>query len=592
MAVNDIVPPHLAVQAMRDNGYKNAAYAIAELVDNSIEAGATDVTVCLAESVEQLSQRQRVRIQEIGILDNGNGMGPEVLQMALQFGNGTHLLKAAQTGIGKFGMGLPASSISQCSRVDVYTWTDGLDSVHHTYLDIDEIKTKKQIGIPEPKKSSLPSHLRKLKVDLGLSGTYVQWSKLDRLQWKTARAVEINSEFLIGRMYRHFLVGDRVRIRFYAFDLATPGSTGTTRITAARPNDPLYLMSGTSTPDPYGDQPMFAPYFEDRTIMIPFEGADHPVRIRASIADQEARKGRNAGSTPYGKHAARNVGVSIVRSDRELELNESWCIPYDPRERWWGIEISFGPGLDEFFGVTNNKQYARHLNRVTIDDYLEDSGLTETALREKMEQENSPEYHRIRLSDEIHELAVALRGAIKVQKVGTDGEGRRQFEDERHATDVTRQRKDEGFAGESDRDEDLPDDEKEKVLTESIKRLVGDAAAAASLAKDVVAGDLKYVVVPSASDSPAFFTVQKMVGKLVLSLNTDHPAYSHLIEVLDEPDGETERTVKERLDSARSALRLLLMAWARYEDELTGSRKREARDVRVDWGRVARQFLE
>ena len=40
---HDIVPVHLAVQAMRDNGYKNAAYAIAELMDNSIQAGATQV---------------------------------------------------------------------------------------------------------------------------------------------------------------------------------------------------------------------------------------------------------------------------------------------------------------------------------------------------------------------------------------------------------------------------------------------------------------------------------------------------------------------------------------------------------------------
>ncbi len=30
---HDIVPVHLVVQAMRDNGYKNAAYALAELID-------------------------------------------------------------------------------------------------------------------------------------------------------------------------------------------------------------------------------------------------------------------------------------------------------------------------------------------------------------------------------------------------------------------------------------------------------------------------------------------------------------------------------------------------------------------------------
>lgn len=43
MANHDIVPAHLVVKAMRDSGYKNAAYAIAELMDNSIQAGATKV---------------------------------------------------------------------------------------------------------------------------------------------------------------------------------------------------------------------------------------------------------------------------------------------------------------------------------------------------------------------------------------------------------------------------------------------------------------------------------------------------------------------------------------------------------------------
>jgi hypothetical protein len=34
------------------------------------------------------------------------------------------------------------------------------------------------------------------------------------------------------------------------------------------------------------------------------------------------------------------------------------------------------------------------------------------------------------------------------------------------------------------------------------------------------------------------------------------------------------------------------MAWARYEDELDGKRKENAIDTRIDWGRVARRFLE
>jgi hypothetical protein len=88
---HDIVPTHLAVQAMRDNGYKNAAYALAELMDNAIQAGASQVELLCGERKEQGEVRKRSRIEQIAVLDNGCGMDANVLRLALQFGNGTHL---------------------------------------------------------------------------------------------------------------------------------------------------------------------------------------------------------------------------------------------------------------------------------------------------------------------------------------------------------------------------------------------------------------------------------------------------------------------------------------------------------------------
>ena len=38
----NILSPELTVQALRDSGYRNTAYAIAELIDNSIDAGADE----------------------------------------------------------------------------------------------------------------------------------------------------------------------------------------------------------------------------------------------------------------------------------------------------------------------------------------------------------------------------------------------------------------------------------------------------------------------------------------------------------------------------------------------------------------------
>ena len=48
----NIVPASLAVKAMRDSGYKNAAYAIAELVNNAVQAGASTVEILCQEDEE------------------------------------------------------------------------------------------------------------------------------------------------------------------------------------------------------------------------------------------------------------------------------------------------------------------------------------------------------------------------------------------------------------------------------------------------------------------------------------------------------------------------------------------------------------
>lgn len=75
-------------------------------------------------------------------------------------------------------------------------------------------------------------------------------------------------------------------------------------------------------------------------------------------------------------------------------------------------------------------------------------------------------------------------------------------------------------------------------------------------------------------------------------MSTGHPAYKHLVECLDKNvENVPAEQLRERLQNASDGLRLLLTAWARYEDEQPDGREREAvRDARADWGRVARQF--
>ena len=78
-----------------------------------------------------------------------------------------------------------------------------------------------------------------------------------------------------------------------------------------------------------------------------------------------------------------------------------------------------------------------------------------------------------------------------------------------------------------------------------------------------------------------------------LTLNTSHPAYHNLVEILeDDVEGASPETLRERLKNALDGLKLLLTAWARYEDEQPdGTRREIAQETRTDWGRVARNFL-
>ena len=596
-----IVPPHLAVKAMRDNGYKNAAHALAELMDNAIQAGASRVELLCGEVEVLVDERRRSRVTQIAVLDNGSGMDADVLRLALQFGNGTHLTTDTQHGIGRFGMGLPASSISQCRKVDVWSWQEGPESALNSYLSLDEIANHSMSDVPEPEPKAIPELWRKAASKIGRCGTLVVWSELDRLLWRTAKAIIDNSEFVVGRMYRNFLESERVEIRLLGFNIDRPEVRSIEKY--ALPNDPGYLMPKTSCPEPFHDKPMFEKWGgEDFSVehKINFDGREHSVKIRYSVAKEEARQGVNPGQKKHGKHAAKNVGVSVVRAERELELDTTWTTSSDPRERWWGVEIEFPPALDELFGVTNNKQHAHNFSEVAkfdIDDLLK-GGKTITELKEDMEEDEDPRAPLLEIAHQIKKTLNVLRALLRAQTASENRAGRRRHQDvgnsvEAKATEITRKRKEDGYSGESDRDESMSSDERRGILEQSLIDEGIPEAVARGLAASTVSNGLKYVFAGADLETPAFFSVKQRGGSIVLTLNTNHPAYPSLVEVLESPANESGGDdLEERLQKSLDGLKLLLFAWARYEDEQPdGTRRIQAQEARVDWGRLARQFL-
>src|SRR5262245_34769429 len=84
------------IQATRDSGYKGTASAISELVDNSIQAGATRIAL----SVTATPSGEEEKVFEISVLDNGCGMDPFTLRQALRFGGSTRF--GDRSGLGRY----------------------------------------------------------------------------------------------------------------------------------------------------------------------------------------------------------------------------------------------------------------------------------------------------------------------------------------------------------------------------------------------------------------------------------------------------------------------------------------------------------
>ena len=259
----------------------------------------------------------------------------------------------------------------------------------------------------------------------------------------------------------------------------------------------------------------------------------------------------------------------------------------------------FPPALDEVFGVTNNKQTARYFSDTpSLQDLLEE-GQTITQLRQQLIEEDDPRGPLVDIADHIRRNLGPIRRVIEAQQRSTERRGSRQRHDpsspEVRGTHQTRVRQNQGFFGASDPGEEAPEDVRKKDIEQELIVQGVFPSQAQELAAHTVSDGIKFVFNESDLATSAFFSVTPRGGALIITLNTSHPAYRHLIELLDttNPEELSPEDLMARLSNAWKGMKLLLEAWARYEDEQPeGPRRSQVQDARSDWGRVARQFLE
>ena len=582
-----IIPTNLAIAAMRDSGYKNTAYALAELIDNSVQAAASSVEVLCLEQTELVSQRKRRRLHRIAVIDNGVGMDAATLRIALQFGNGTRL--DDRSGIGRFGMGLPSASISQARRLDVWTWRNGPANALHTFIDLDQIQKGTLHDVPNPKHDALPDELRAQSTTMASHGTAVVWSKLDhqRLTWKSAKPTLEHTGRIVGRLYRRFIADDRVRIRLASFET---DSEAPSVDWFAVVNDPLFLTPTSSTPKPFDTRPMFVEVFSyDMTIN--YRGKDHTVGLTFSVATEDtvtvaAEAGaRDRGNTRYGKRAKENIGVSVVRADREITLDESWCIGYDPRERWWGAEIVFPPELDELFGLTNNKQAVNHFTALASLDWqdLSEDGEEFRDVVERLKDDADPRGWLLKLADEITRNLNKLRDTIKAQAVHSRSGTKRHDKPDNVTTNLDRLWKDRSDT------KPIHGERKERTQAE-LEEIAEDLHKNKGYSKEQAKTLVKMI-----QDAQLNVLFLEADFPTEITFNRRHPAFEDVFGTVATADHDLEALSAEEaislIQRAVNSTKLTFAAWARYEREAGIRKAEQLQKIRFDWGQIAAQFL-
>ena len=601
-ADRSLFPGSFTIRALRDSRYHNTAYAISELIDNSIEAYAPRIEVLCMESAPTV-RRGRNRVSGIAVLDDGEGMDVGTLLEALKFGGGTR--HNSIRGIGKYGMGLPTASLSQCKRVDVWTWQDGPDSIWHSFIDAEEIEKGNHL-VPLPdQETPMPE------VWLGTgsseifdnsTGTLVVWSNLDKIQWKTAHAIIQNTSREVGRIHRHYIDAGIHSITAKSFLDRQPGLLSDETPFVA--NDPLYLMAPTSVPEsPWDTDPMFEQWGPTHYYKHSADGKEKTIEVKYSIVKPDALKTdlvtQNPGNAPRGKHARHNIGVSVVREDREIVLEDSFLreggSAENPQNRWWGCEVSFWRGSDEVFGLDHNKQMVANFTQAAKtlgrddrpnQEILDELGLDDDVIHEIVGD----------IRDQTRAMMSKIRQMFAQKRKSPKTDGGR-VTPENTATETATKADEEAIqAGtEQPTNTDIEREEKEPAdrisgLSSQFEKLGQSKEEAEELAKSIVERGLGYQFNSTQLDASMIFNVRSDQGVLHINLNTDHAMYDllrHVEDGLDEDIDENDPAFQ-----ATVAIRLLLSSWARMEDQTTSREERaDIQYIAMRWGRQAEKML-
>ena len=545
-----------ALESSRDAGFDLSA-AAGELVDNSWEAGANHIRIRTLRS-------KSGSITDMAFADDGDGIAPELLSSVLSLGYSSRY--GSRKGLGRFGMGLKLASLSQATRVEIYSRTRESDQIYRTYLDLAEVRDGKQTMLRAEAVDEWPAHFAELMADPTSgepfnSGTLVVWRKIDRLQQggsfnsSVEERVQDLKKFL-ARAYRRF-IDKGFRIEFDETEISL--------------HDPLFLLPNPRVAKRFG-QNLEATIVDGDTFAI--DG--HDVRWTVTLLPEELRPRRGAGGRAgKGREEFADLyipdnesKVSILRNGREIYYD---LVPKlypggrDKVDRYIGVEIEFPAALDEYFQVRNVKRGAEPVNK----------------LREELRTNLKKPIERARKDIREHWQEVETR---QRQETGDE------HSDAHDAVDNFDQTAPGGRAN-----PDTTNDEIDEAIREIIEDMGFDADDPEAIKKaEWVRNSIdnrSATILDHGWPGKELLDIRHLAGKAIVTINRRHPFFKEMIE----PLRSIAETEAEDLDAAETiafakklstGVDLLMIAYARAENMHLDPDAAYG-DLRNHWGNFA-----
>jgi len=318
------------IKSLRDVGY-TFEIAVADVLDNSISADATDIQIYTVPAPEIV----------FCMLDNGKGMCEDELTEAMRLATQNPENIRDKKDLGRFGLGLKTASFSQCKKLTVISKKD--NQMHIKQWDLDYISRENTWWLLSPEIGQFEKYSFVKQLETYDSGTLVIWEDIDRYQAKTFTEH-------IDKLKKH------LSLVFHKF---LEGSASFKKLKISINNNPLKAFNpfNISHDATFEKSPTKIKIFNSEILITPYILPDHK-RLSQEEWDEYATE------DGYIK----SQGFYLYRANRLLIHGT-----------WWGlhkatdihklvrIKIDIPNDQDEFWGIDIKKSTANPMPEIKKD---------------------------------------------------------------------------------------------------------------------------------------------------------------------------------------------------------------------------------